>query len=277
MKKESKFTLITFNAQGVPSFRSSTLFRFRKIGALLNKTDADIINLQEVFTYKQISILKSELTNFQYFVYEKSMLGPKGGLVTFSKKRIKKMYYISYSYPFELLFDFLKNGWIRVILRNLLSGKGILISKTIDDGVYIANTHLIANPTGDWSELGRFSNIYTTCIKTLKGVLVPLKSDFVLLTGDFNFPKTSYLYTDLISKLNLKDLFEDEESPTFRKEFLPHGVKGSRLDFILMKQNSLHSLSVKKHTLFAKREISIKNNKGFLSDHLGLRIDIKMV
>lgn len=272
-----RLSIITFNLKGAPSFKPSTLYRFKRIGIALNKLNSDIINLQEVFTYKQLNVLKSELSNYPYCIYEKFLIGPKGGLVTFAKTQIIDRKYISYPYPWSLIINFVKKGWIRVILRNILTGKGVLIS-TFSSKIRVANTHLIANPTNNWFLSNSFSMIYKICIEKLSEISDKLGDcKLFILTGDFNIPQNSSLYRILIKKLKVKNAFENVCSPTFQEVFLRPKESGKRLDYILVKSfdNNNYSIESKK-SLFSRPLIKKKINKGFLSDHIGLQVVINI-
>lgn len=241
-----KFSILTFNVKGVPSFNTSTLCRLEKIGKLLNNLGLDVINLQEVFTHKQLNVLKGELTNYPYCVYGNSLIGPRGGLVTFSRKRIVMSKYASYPYPLRLVIEFIRRGWFRVILRNILSGKGILVSRFFTDSLYVVNTHLITNPTNDWSLSNRFNQIYRISIEELKRVTEAVgEHKLLVLTGDFNIPKTSIFYSILVDELEVKDVFEDVRSPSFLGEFLPSQERGYCLDYIFLSYLMRISLFVK--------------------------------
>lgn len=270
-----KLTVITFNVQGVPSFSEKTRYRFKKITRALKKEDADIINLQEVFTYRNLNILKSCLKNYPYFGYSKFILGPRGGVVTFSKIPLKKEKYIPYS-----SVNLLKSKLLKTFRRNMLTGKGILVTRI--DGldsdelkkapIFILNTHLIANSSNDWSKKNSFNCVYLDQIEKLTSAIRSLKNYAVLiLSGDFNIPVGSDLYKTMVSNLKMTDVFAKETRPTFHKKFLPKGEMGNRLDYLLTKSNRIKLIVSSKTHIFTTRLISRNINRGFVSDHLGLK------
>ncbi|BCX14670.1 MAG: hypothetical protein KatS3mg088_353 [Patescibacteria group bacterium] len=272
-----ELSIITFNTKGTPSFKNSTLYRFKKIAIVLEDLGADIINLQEVFTYRQLQILRNELRSYPYCVYEKSIIGPKGGVVTFSKIKVVNKRYLPYSYPWSMLINFVSKGWLKAISRNILTGKGILISK-IQSEILLANTHLIANPTHNWLPSNSFTKVYKNCINEIGKMINNLEEDKTfILTGDFNIPKESYLYPVIIRKLKVRDVFGNSNSPTFIKDFLHSGEKGKRFDYILVRSGNNKSCFVRKREhLFTQPLIKKSINKGFLSDHIALRAIIRI-
>jgi hypothetical protein len=64
--------------------------RFRALGGLIESSDINVINFQEVFTHRQRRLLDASLPSFGYSTYDPSATGPKGALVTFSKFPIQK-------------------------------------------------------------------------------------------------------------------------------------------------------------------------------------------
>jgi len=274
-----QLSIVTFNIKGTPSFSKSTIKRLTEVGKFLNNENPDIVNLQEVFTYKHLEVLKNKLANYPYCLYKRALIGPKGGLVTFSKLKPIESRYIAYSYPLSLIVNLFSKGWIRVIFRNLLSGKGSLFSKFLSGKIIVVNTHMVANPTHNWSSTNKFNRIYSASIERLKDNIKGLdkykKYKLIILTGDFNIPKNSVFYRNLIQSLGVKDVYEDFDLPTFKKVFLPKGEKGKRLDYILLK-SSVKDLTIEKRGhLFEKPLIEKKVNKGFLSDHIALKVAVK--
>jgi len=250
-----KLSVITFNAQGKPSFSKDTYKRFYKIAEKLNLEKVDIINLQEVFTYKHLKILKAGLKKFPYCIFEKSIIGPKGGLVTFSKHPLRKQKYVPFSFRFKSTKDWFKN---------IVTGKGILISKTRSEATLIVNTHLTAEQESDWDKSSQVAELCRS---------MNLINNYrcLVISGDFNIPKKSLLYRELIIRLSARDVFEEYSCPTFHKEFLSRGESGHRLDYLLVKTNKLGVKIVSRKHIFTKKLISKNINKGFVSDHLGLK------
>ena len=259
-----KISLLTFNIQGVPSYSKKTLDRLTLVAKHINQVSADVINIQEVFTYKHLNIIKSELTNYPYISFGKGVIGPRGGLVTFSKRKFTSSKYISYSF-----FELIKHRLFNVLRRNLLSGKGILQSK-LDENTEIINTHLIANSLNDQKSSQAFYSVYKKQIMKIASIIKNNSNKVIFISGDFNIPKKSKLYSKMVNLLNSYDVFENNDDPTFHKVFLPSGESGHRLDYIFINSKNLHYRVTYKNDLFSKRLLPKVINHGYFSDHLAL-------
>lgn len=256
--KDKKISLMTFNVKGSPLFNKETYKRIRLIGlSLNNKRGVDIINLQEVFTYYHLYLLKKKMIDFPYCIFESFIFGPKGGLVTFSKIPIQKSNFVSYPNS--------------KILKRLFLSKGVLINKIKDSIIYILNTHLTANRDNDWSKTNRFYAIHIIQIEKLKKTIENIKSfNFLIISGDFNISKNSDLYKKITDEMQMKDVFRKYNFPTFHQEFMSKSEKSNRIDYILIKTKKRWN-SKKKNHFFTKVQLAKKINKGFLSDHIGLQ------
>jgi len=259
-----RLSVVTFNTQGKPSFSKDTYKRFYKIAEKLNLEKVDIINLQEVFTYKHLEILKTGLRNFRYCIFEKFVIGPKGGLVTFSKIPLRKQKYVS-CFPSAFL---LKPRFIKYWLRNVATGKGILISKTKSGVAFIVNIHL-ATEQGSSCKSSQVT-------KLCRSMNLINNYRCLIMGGDFNIPKKSPFYGQLTTRLSARDVFKEYSCPTFHKEFLSRGESGHRLDYLLVKTNKLGVKIVDRKHIFIKKLISKNINKGFVSDHIGLKATFKL-
>ena len=161
-------------------------------------------------------------------------------------------------------------------IRNIFTGKGILTTEFSNSEFIVINTHLSANRGGDWSSQSHFSPLHTKQIAEFSQHVNSVKrKDYVFFSGDFNIPKTSDFYKNLVSKTNSIDLFEKYNFPTFHKEFLFKDEKGNRLDFIFLKTLKKYS-STKKQHIFTKQTIQKTVNRGFVSDHMGLIVTISL-
>jgi len=246
---KKKFSFITFNIQGVPRKSSKIVERLNQLALNLNQQTVDLINLQEVFTYQQLTILKNNLTSYPYCIFQPAVFGPKGGLVTFSKHPIKSHKYYSFGFSFHFLKQF---------FRNILSDKGFLVS--------YFNDYLVINTHFYFASLNK-EKTYHHQIKKLS-TIVNRTTKKTILTGDFNIPKNHHLYSSLTNSLNLINPFPQNLSPTFHQEFLSPDQKGYCLDHIFISPNLNPIIQ---NYLFQQPIISKSNNHGFLSDHLAIK------
>lgn len=266
-----ELSVVTFNTQGAQAFWHSSFSRFDSSAKQLNLVDAQIIDLQEVFTYRHLRILKRHLTKFNYCVFERNIWGPKGGLVTFSKFPIEIRSYTPYS-----SITLLNTGQIGTYFRNLFTRKGILISKLRSSPIYFVNTHLTTNRDNDWSKNNRFFSIHQAQIKELCALINSIKHySLIVISGDFNISKKSDLYKKLIKELHAKDVFIEHNSPSFHSEFMSNPETPNRIDYLLVKNHTKNFKTTGKKHLFTRRLIPKNINHGFLSDHIGLKADFE--
>lgn len=237
--------LLTFNISLVPFWRSPYL-RVRNFSLQPEVISADVINLQEVHSYDMLWQLQKLLIGFPYISYKRGLVGPKSGLVTFSKESI-----------------------VSNIFESLSFHRGVLISK-LKSGMIIVNVHLIANTDGDWSKGNRFYTKHKIQLNKLNEILNKFNlSQHIILSGDFNLAKTSDLYNYFLKKGAWKDTMPLDFEATFHAEFLAHDRKPQRVDYILIKGD------FKVLSTLLLFDSKVKNI--YLSNHLALSVIVKLL
>jgi sphingomyelin phosphodiesterase 2 len=265
-------SIITFNTFGVPFdgnnivkslLRTKIRKRFKVIGDELNNSGADIIALQEVYTLPHLAILQKEMTKYPYSYYKKFLIGPRGGVVTFSKFPMDTVDYT----------DFKNKGqWLNKSFVGKLSKRGLLITKVHNMPIYIINTHLTQNSDHDWSRSNRYIPILKSQLSEIGRTLELLKNAPVILVGDFNMPKNSDLYQLFVASTGLLDVFKSDTTPTCRNIHPLQTGDVGRIDYIFTNQNTIH-IQKSENILTDKFAITPKVTK-FLSDHIALKADL---
>lgn len=271
-----KLTVLTFNTLGIPFltthrhknyFRISRflLARFKFIAKELNSSDADIIFLQEVHLYSLLRYLKRKLVNYPYVYYHRFFYGPKGGLVIFSKYKLKKEPFLNFS----LRGTFKNKTFVTRIVRN-----GALICTMIDKPLAFINTYV----TGDFSHKWGVDNKYTPVQReqllelasTIKELQTAKKD--CLIAGDININTGSSLYTEFTTTLTLTDFFKKAKTYTHHPDFLPKWATPPRLDHIFMTDTFTITKALATEELFTQK-VALENGKeSFLSDHIALKV-----
>lgn len=207
---------------------------------------ADILNLQEVHTYDMLWALQHHLSSFPYMLYKPGLLGPRAGLVTFSKQPLQTKAFV----PLGL-------------------HKGMLVSE-LSSGLVIANSHLIANIDGDWSKENRFYPRHKVQLDTLNSFLHQshFEGRVIVLTGDFNIDKTSDLYSYFVKKGSWQDTAKGNFSPTFHQGFLSPNRQARQIDYIFTRGN----INILDTAQLFKNKVS----GTYLSDHLGLSAHLEV-
>ncbi|WP_433161030.1 endonuclease/exonuclease/phosphatase family protein [Kribbella sp. CA-247076] len=234
-------TLATLNTRGIPVVGSQLPARFRKIAGFFEESDVEVVNLQEVLTYYHLRLLVRRLRSYPFVSYRRSLVGPAGGLVTFSRRPIEASTY----HRFRAL-------------------KGTLVTR-FSFG-YVVNTHPTANPDGDWSESNRFYKLHREQLATLTDVIDALPGP-AAVGGDFNVARDSKLFHDFITTTHLTDAFAGACPPTFHAAYLPPGRTAHCIDFVLV----TGTVRVESTDLILPEPLATSSGPVHVSDHLGLR------
>lgn len=247
---------------------STNIFqRINKIGELLANEKADVIALQEVHTYLILNLLKMKLTAYPYIAYKRYLYGPRGGLVTFSKYPLEQIEYSNY----RKRGSFLNKSFVAHVIRN-----GVLICKIKDKPLIIFNTYITPNMDYDYSKKNRYSRYIEAQLRQLATITKDFstKGD-VLIGGDFNAAKESYLYSTFVNLSKAIDVFKKYDSPTQHQAFYPDHQPVTRIDHMFLLAKKKPSIISTQHIFTEK--IRLKNEKlSYLSDHIGLKATIKL-
>lgn len=253
-----ELTVASLNTQGVPVRGSRLASRYEVIGRELEARDADVVCFQEVFTYWHLRLLARRMTSFRHVGYRPSPTGPGGGLVTFSRRPLSGTTYQGFGIPVATPGI---SRWIR--LRAGL--KGVLVTRLESPGLYVINTHPVANRDGDWSQRNRFYPLHRAQLASLARAICSLSTPAVIC-GDFNVDRDSTLFHEFVDDTGLTDAFEGRCPATFRLDYLPAGELPHCIDFILTTDGIKSEAAT---VVFTGKE-PLPGEPGYLSDHLGL-------
>lgn len=271
------FSILSFNVFGTPFhpqriirsiLRNHVRKRFREIARELEQKNFDILAFQEVYTYPHFLFLRHHLRSFPYVAYTRSLYGPKGGMVIFTKLPFEKVEYIT----------FRKSGvYWKKSATGPLTRKGMLLMKVTNRPLWIVNTHLTQNSDGNWSEENHYARIIVSQLKQCADSIKTLQKVgmTVLLTGDFNVPKNSLLYKQFLSDSELSDVFSQFHFPTYHAIFAPKGEEQGRIDFMFTNRNKGLKVTEKDH-LFTQEWEMTDGTKTYLSDHIALSASFEM-
>ena len=247
-----KISIVTFNTYCISAFTPLFFAKCKKIAELNDEKDPCIINFQEVFFYHHFYYLKKILHTFPYYSYSHSLVGPKGGLVTFSRLPLENYLYEPFTHA-GYFFD--------ISMVDIFFKKGILISKLKTENIYIFNTHFSANFLNDWETENKYIYLIKSQIKQLHNRLRHYNNKICLIVGDFNIPKKSSLYP-LLKRNKLRDVFLDINRPTYLGDFIYSKKNNLQIDYIFTYGKARFKTLNKKY---------IFNKKIYISDHAGLK------
>jgi Endonuclease/Exonuclease/phosphatase family len=162
--------------------------RYAVIAAVLDTGDADVACFQEVLTWWHLRLLARRMRSFRHVSFRPSVIGPAGGLVTFSRPPVSGAAYRGFGLPPAV-------GTAR--LRAAL--KGALLSWLPNPGLCVVNTHPVANRDGDWSREGRFYPLHRAQLAVLAQVVRGISGPAVVC-GDLNVDRDSSLFDDFVTE-----------------------------------------------------------------------------
>lgn len=263
--KGKRLTISTLNTLGIPG--SNLNQRYKKIGEFFSNSQTDIVQLQEIFSYWHLHLIKRNMSNFPYCAYKKGFLGPKGGLVTFSRLPLKTIGFSDYQ-------SSLISARTVVDMRIF---KGCLTTKLLNYNLILINTHLNSNPDWNFKNGNIYDKLLISQIKQFHKVINESKkqTSLVIAAGDFNINKSSIYYKKLTNYPELTDLFAVYNTPTHPKGFLTILDKGNtRIDYIFLIGNKTKNLKIETKELL-KNKINLKNGLfDYVSDHICLQTTI---
>lgn len=220
MSSENQGTLniVTLNVSGLP-YPPHLPLRMRAIAEYFEASDADVLLFQEVHTYKLLRFLKNNLPSFTHGTYVRTILGPKGGMVIFSRLPVD-----------GVRFTGVTKG----------TKKGMLITRI--NGVTVVNVHLSANKDGDWSPNNRYHAKQATQLNDVARQLSQIGGKLVV-GGDFNLARHCDVYNTFIERTQMNDTAGSNNLPSFHATFLPPDRIPVCIDFIFTRDMQTVSYS----------------------------------
>ncbi len=257
------FSLLTFNCYGVPT--PGTTNRLKLLAHTLNTLDMSAVCLQEVQSNRHLKLLKQESKSYPASAHQPFIHAPKGGLLTLSRIPIIESTY-------ELYDE--RGLWYTPALADWILHKGILITRINWEHmpVVLINTHLTANYMGDWSRTNPFAKHEHNQLQQLADCVRGQPEDaLVLVCGDFNIPRGSWMYEAFLEASGLTDPLSGNLQPTLR----PRSMLPSRyimpIDFALVRAPHIAGLTLESRLQF-DAVIPHKNQQVELSDHLAVEL-----
>lgn len=271
MTDTHQFNLVTLNAFGVPTVRTRT--RLRSLARELNDRALHVVCLQEVQMHRYVPIFNEGLTNFPYASWEPYLYAPKGGLMTLSREAQESAAFL----PFKA------RGWLLgPTIADWMLFKGMLITRLTHRRVPITviNTHLAANYSGNWSPSNRYAKLEALQLTQLAEVV--RREDprqLVIVAGDFNIPRYSWLYHEFLERSGLHDPLGDQQEPTYRPDSRLPAAFSAMLNVAI--DHALVRLppgleATLTSTIILKDKVELLDGRtAHLSDHYGIHLRIE--
>jgi exonuclease III len=265
-------TIRTLNVGGLGRPRPPLVPLERRTPELCRRLEAapvDVLNLQEVFRYRQLRVLRDHLPSYPYVGYRRGPVGPAGGLATFSRLPLGRLRHRSFAGIAPM------RGRLKFRLRRALlsAAQGLTQVELAELPVTVVNTHLTANRDGDWSPGNRFFAFQRAQLRRFNATLARWgRPGLTVITGDFNIASDSDHYKEITDHGHRHDPFTTSDPVTFHAAFLPPGEPAHRIDYVLL-AGEAHVLDAA--TLFAD-PVTIDGEPYYLSDHIALTVHIRL-
>lgn len=266
--RTASFTLATLNIFGVP-FALNTRARLRTIARELNQPGFDVVCLQEVQMAHYVPLLTQAFTHFPFACFEPWIYAPKGGLLTLSRRQFEWTQFLLYR----------ERGWWHTLsVADWMLHKGALVAETTVYGlqVIVVNTHLIANYDADWSRDNRYAQIEASELRQLAQLVNEQDPQaLILIAGDFNFPRKSWLYEEFVEAIGALDPLGEHTSPTFRPPLALQQIPAEAIDHVFIRPPRGVPITYDAELCFEHKVELVSGRRAYLSDHLGIRVTVQ--
>lgn len=263
----STFSLITFNCFGVPG--PVTHLRLHALAQQLDAAAPDVVCLQEVQVWPYHRLLRAACApRFPHSASAPHIHAPRGGLLSLAQQPMGGHSFIPYR-------D--RGLWYSPALADVALSKGILRTEHWCGAqrVVVLNTHLSANYRGDWQSENPYLQTERRQLAQLAEVMRHQPEDaLVVACGDFNVPRGTALYDKFVQASGALDPLAHDQRPSYRP--LP-GIPARfalPIDYTFVRAPALPGLAVQGELCFGER-VRLGRGIGFLSDHIGVRLEVR--
>jgi endonuclease/exonuclease/phosphatase family metal-dependent hydrolase len=260
----ANFSLLTLNCYGVPA--PGTSERLKLLAHTLNNESHTAVCLQEVQSNRYRRLLAREC-HFPAHAYEPFIHAPKGGLLTLVQHPIQESRFVLYEE---------RGLWYTPALADWILHKGILVThlQVGDLPVVLMNTHLTANYTGDWSRRNPFARHEHQQLQQLAYLVqAQPREALVVVCGDFNIPRGSWLYESFLETSGLCDPLNGDMQPTLKPRMIMPSRYVMPIDFALVRAPYYRDIQVSSRLRFQK-EVQHRGKQLHLSDHCGVELTL---
>ena len=261
-----EFSLLSLNTFGLPFFLG--WWRLERLASQLDNHGATVICLQEIQQNAYVSLLVRSLKAYPHRAVYPYIYAPKGGLGIYSRLPLARQ-------RFEVYTD---RGlrWLVTFSDWALYKGALIVDLNIQElQIIVLNTHLNANYSGVWRRKNPLAHTQYQQVQQLTHLIEELPADaLVILCGDFNFPRDSFLYEELVSQNRLSDPLSDDPRPTYRPFPLVPSRWETSLDYVLFRPPHERDFQVQADILLMEDTTKKSAYQRFLTDHCALTLQI---
>lgn len=260
---------MSLNTFGLPLFLG--LGRLARLMRQLNRSPAQVLCLQEIQQNAYLPLLVRGLPAYKHHAYERNRFAPKGGLYTAGRVMLQQTQFVAYQN---------RGRMVSLGVGDWALNKGVLLSHTDISGqrVIVMNTHLHANYAGNWSDPAHvYAKIQRDQVSHLAEMVNAQPRDaLVIVCGDFNFPRGTFLYDELLNATNLLDPLAQDPRPTYRPfRLLPARKWSLPIDFGMVRLPQSKHVEVHADVKHIQDPTRALPHQRFLTDHNALTLHIK--
>ncbi len=263
-----QLTIITMNCLGLPVPVPGLRRRLQALGHALATAGADVACLQEVGRWRHLALLRHDETVWPVAIALQYPYAPKGGLVTLARLPVTETGYSTFRE---------RGRRVGMHAPERIQGKGILrtVIEAGERHVVVLNTHLAANYSARWSYTNPYARVERAQLRELAAAVQAVPSEtMVVVAGDLNVPRGSWLYHEFLLEAGLYDPMGESTEPTYR----PLGGMPARaaqaLDHVLVRSPKDCAVIASADLCFGEPVRLAHGLTGYLSDHLGVRLTL---
>jgi endonuclease/exonuclease/phosphatase family metal-dependent hydrolase len=265
----AELTVITMNCLGLPLPVPGLRRRLKALGWALAEAGVDVACLQEVGRWGHLQLLRHDEEQWPHAVAASYPYAPKGGLATLARLAVVNPNFHAYRE---------RGRPVSLHTPERFQGKGVLEIETEVDGqrIFVLNTHLAANYNAQWGHTNRYAKVERAQLKELAGVIEHVPDEaIVVLGGDFNVPRGSWLYDEFLAETGMHDPLGTSDQPTFRPLPGMPARAAQALDYILIRAPHHLRVEASSELCFGEPTLLAPSTVGYLSDHLGVRMALR--
>jgi endonuclease/exonuclease/phosphatase family metal-dependent hydrolase len=264
----AQLTLLSMNCRGLPVPLPGLRRRLIALGKALSAASVDVACLQEVGRWRYLPLLRHDETAWPHTVTMMHPYAPKGGLVTLSRLQVIETTYRAFQERGRAMTLHMAERYQR---------KGILHTTISVAGrsIVVLNTHLAANYSARWSYTNPYAKVERAQLREIAECVSAMPEEImVVVAGDFNVPRGSWLYHELQAATGLTDPLEGSMEPTYRPMLGMPARAAQALDYILVRAPKQLSIAAQAELCFREPVWLAHGRPGYLSDHLGVRLTL---
>jgi Endonuclease/Exonuclease/phosphatase family len=262
-----QFSLLSLNTFGLPLFLGWA--RLSRLMRELDQYSVSVLCFQEIHQNGYVPLLQRGLPDYPHHAFKRGVLAPKGGLFTAARVPLGANEFIGYKNRGRLF----SLGFADWALK-----KGVLVSalRIQDQRIVVMNTHLHANYAGNWDPEDPMTRVQRDQVQHLARMVNQQPADaLVIVCGDFNFPRGSFLYHELLAATGLEDPLAHDARPTFRPlPPLPRGKWSVPIDFCLVRRPAPDRFRVQADIVHVQATGGSRPHQRFLTDHNALTLHV---